>query len=107
MTGVIISMRYSEIELQRIMNKGFKNITLEEEITFNILNFIHCIHLNKQDFYRESFNSQLFGNLEMTFKKSGCCLIGHCRVIIKNQNRIMDYLFTENGFELMQDVMKE
>ncbi|GAB6180374.1 hypothetical protein JCM14036_16930 [Desulfotomaculum defluvii] len=100
-------MRFSEIELQKISNKGFKNITLEEEITFNILNFIHCIHLNKHDFYKESFDSQLFGNLDMTFKKSGNSLIGHCQVIIKNKNRIMDYLFTENGFELMQDVLKE
>lgn len=73
-------MRFSEIELKRIVDKGFKSITMEEEMVFNILNFIHCIHLNKQDFYSESFNSQLFGDLEMTFKKSGCCLVGHCIV---------------------------
>ena len=100
-------MRFSEIELKKIIDKGFKNITLEEEITFNILNFIHCIHANKQDFYSESFNSQLFGDLEMTFKKSGCCFIGHCQAIVKTENRIIDYLFTENGFELMQDVVKK
>ncbi|SFH10557.1 hypothetical protein SAMN05660649_03888 [Desulfotomaculum arcticum] len=99
-------MFFSEIEMQKIIKKGYKNITLEEEIAFNILNFIHCIYLNKQDFYSEPFDSQLFGNLEMTFKKNACCLIGHCRAIIKNQNRTIDYLFTENGFELMKDVIK-
>ena len=100
-------MRFSELELKRIIDKGYKNMTTEEEIAFNILNFIHCIHLNKQDFYSEFFNSQLFGDLEMIFKKSGCCLIGHCEAIDKKENRIRDYLFTENGFELLQDVVKK
>ena len=82
------SMRFSEVEMKRIIDKGFKNVSLEEEIAFNILNFIHCIYLNKQDFYRESFDSQYFGNLEMTFKKRGSCLIGHCRVVVKHFGRI-------------------
>ncbi len=99
-------MRFSELELKRIIDRGYKNMTTEEEIVFNILNFIHCIHLNKQDFFSESFNSQYFGDLEMTFKKSGCCLIGHCQAIVKKESRIVDYLFTENGYELLQDVNK-
>jgi hypothetical protein len=99
-------MRFSEIESKKMVDKGFKNVSLEEEIAFNILNFIHCIHLNQQDFYSESYNSQYFGDLEMTFKKSGCCLIGHCQAIVKKENRVIDYLFTENGFELLQDVVK-
>lgn len=100
-------MRYSELELKRIIDKGYANMTTEEEIAFNILNFIHGIHLNNQDFYSESFNSQFFGDLEMTFKKNGCCLIGHCEAINKKDNRIQEYLFTENGFELLQDVMEK
>jgi len=62
-------MRYSELQLKTIMNKGLRNITIMDEITYNILNFIHCIHLNKQDFYHESFNTKYFGDLEMTFTK--------------------------------------
>lgn len=100
-------MHFSEIELKKMVDKGFKSISAEEEIAFNILNFIHCIHLNKQDFYSESFNSQYFGDLEMTFKKSGGCLIGHCWVFVKKENRVIDYLFTESGFELLQDIVKE
>ena len=100
-------MQFSEVEMKRIIDRGFKNVSLDEEIAFNILNFIYCIYLNKQDFYRESFDSQYFGDLEMTFKKSGDCLIGHCRVVVKKENRVIDYLFTENGFELLQEVMNE
>lgn len=97
-------MRFSILELKLIIDKGQKGMTTEEKIAFNILNFIHCIILNKQDFYSESFNSHLFGDLEMTFKKRSFCLIGHCQVIIKKEDRVIDYLFTQNGFELYQDV---
>jgi len=100
-------MRYSELELKRLFGKEHTNLTIEEEIAANILNFISCIHLNKQDFYSDSFNSQLFGKLEMNFQKAGNCLIGHCQVVIKNEGQVSDYLFTENGFELLSDVMKK
>lgn len=100
-------MAYLTILENIAIQMDFKNISVEEEIAFNILNFIHCIHLNKQDFYSESFNSQLFGDLEMTFKKSRGCLIGYCRAVVKRENRVIDYLFTENGFELLQDIVKK
>ncbi len=98
-------MRYSEIELKRLLNKGHENLTTEEEIAANILNFISCIHLNKQDFYSESFSSQYYGELEMDFQKKANCLIGSCRVHIKKQDKILFYLFTENGFEELRDVV--
>ena len=98
-------MRYSELELKRLFNKGHENLTIEEEIAANILNFISCIHLNKQDFYNESFDSQYYGELEMSFTKKSKCLIGSCRVYIKKQDKIIFYLFTENGFEELKDVV--
>lgn len=98
-------MRYSELELKRLFNKGHENLTIEEEITANILNFISCIHLNKQDFYSESFDSQYYGELEMSFTKKSKCLFGSCRVHIKKQDKIIFYLFTENGFEELKDVV--
>ena len=100
-------MLYSKNELRRLVKKGYKNLTIEDEITFNLLNYIDCIHSNGQNFYRESFDSKYFGDLEMTFTKSGNCLIGHCRVIDKKKNMIYDYLFTENGFEMLYNVIKE
>lgn len=99
-------MRFDELELSRIVRKGFSNMSLNDKINFNILNFIHCIHLNNQDFYRESFNSKLYGDLEMTFTKEADCLVGHCRVVINGENRVIDYLFTQNGYELLDDVIK-
>ncbi len=42
----------------------------------------------------------------MTFKKEVNCLIGHCQVVAKDKNRTIDYLFTENGYELL-DVVTE
>jgi len=100
-------MRFSEVELRKRVKKGLHNLTPKEEIDFNILNFIHCIHLNKQDFYSERFDSKFYGEIEMTFKKSHGSLIGHCRVKIAKENRVTDYLFTENGYELLRDVVRE
>jgi len=99
-------MLFSELELKRMVDKGFENISVEDEIKFNILNFIHCIHLNKQDFYSSCFDSHMFGDVEMIFKKEANSLIGHCRVNIKKENKVIDYLFTENDFELLQDVVR-
>ena len=100
-------MLFDELELTRMVKRGLKDIDVQDEIKFNILNFIHCIHLNKQDFFRNSFNSQLFGDLEMTFKKKPNSLIGYCKVFIKADNKEINYLYTENGYELLDDVLKD
>jgi hypothetical protein len=95
------------LELTKRMKKGTQNINTEEEIGLNILNFIRCVYLNNQDFFRESFDSKYFGDLEMTFKKDSESLIGHCRAFIKNEYKIIDYLFTENGYELLNEFVKK
>ena len=97
-------MRYNELWLNKIMKKGYENFTVEEKITFNILNFIRSIHLNKQDFYSESFNSKFFGEIEMAFSKSENSLIGHCIAHLTKENRTINYILTENGFEKLDDV---
>jgi len=94
------------LELKKIVEHGFKNITIEDEIKFNILNFIQCIHLSKQNFYETSFDSKLFGDLQMTFKKDASSLIGYCKVVIKRENRIEEYLFTDNGYEKLNEIIK-
>ena len=102
-----LNMRFSELQFKHLVNTGYADMTIENEIEFNLLNFIRCIHLNKQDFYSESYGTQYFGDLEMTFKKNSDSLIGHCRANIKNEGRVLEYLFTENGFEILQDVVKD
>ena len=99
-------MLFIKAELKKMIDAGFSNITIEDEIKFNILNFINCIYLNKQNFYESSFDSKLFGDLEMTFKKDENYLIGHCRVVIKKENRTVDYLFTDSGYEQLNEVVK-
>lgn len=100
-------MLYDELELMRLMKKGYKNMSIEEEIKINILNFISCIHSNNQDFYRASFNSQYFGDLEMEFIKKPGSLIGYVSVRVKKENREMKYLFTEKGYEILSDVIRD
>ena len=62
-------MKYNELQLKKMMKKGFDNLTVDEVISIDILNFIRAIHLNKQDFYSARFDTQYFGDREMTFNK--------------------------------------
>jgi hypothetical protein len=98
-------MILSEKEYKRLIESGYANDSVENEIELNLLNFIRVIHLNRQNFYSESFDSQHYGDLEMTFKKNSNCLIGHCRAENKKEGIVVNYLFTENGFELVDDVL--
>jgi hypothetical protein len=41
-------LKYSEIEVKKMLKAG--DLSLEEQIKFNILNFIRTIHLNELDF---------------------------------------------------------
>jgi hypothetical protein len=43
----------------------------------------------------------------MTFKKDANSIIGHCQVNIKKDEMVLDYLFTEKGFEFLPDVLME
>ena len=43
-------MLFNKSELKKMIDTGFSNITIEDEIKFNILNFINCIYLNKQSY---------------------------------------------------------
>ena len=60
-------MRYSELEVKRLLKMS--ELSLEDQVKVNILNFIRTIHLNQQDFISSSFDSQFFGDLPMTFRK--------------------------------------
>lgn len=100
-------MKFNEIELKKLTKKGIDALSVDEKISINILSFIRTIHLNKQDFYSAVFDTQYFGDIEMSFRKDPNCLIGHCRVVDKSENTTIDYLFTENGFELLSDVVND
>ncbi|KAF1084781.1 hypothetical protein SPSYN_01951 [Sporotomaculum syntrophicum] len=99
-------MKYNELELKKLMKKGFDNLSLDEQISIDILNFIRIVYLNKQDFYASRFDTRYFGAVEMTFSKPANCLIGRCRVSLKDEGKAIDYLFTENGFELLNGIVR-
>lgn len=61
-------MTNSEIKVKRMLKA--RDLNLEEQIVFNILNFIRTIHLNRQNFIESSFESEFFGELPMTIKKN-------------------------------------
>lgn len=52
------------------------DLSLEEQIKFNILNYIRTIYLNERDFIETSFRSESFGELPMIIKKKSGQLMG-------------------------------
>ncbi|WP_047154982.1 hypothetical protein [Aneurinibacillus tyrosinisolvens] len=99
-------MKYNELELRRLMKKDYNSLIAEEVIQINLLNFIRCIHLNKQDFYAATFNTTYSGDIEMSFIKAENCLIGYCKVSIKKKRKMIHYLFTQDGYEEVAAVLK-
>jgi len=101
------TMRYTEDAMNRMVKRSKRGpISLEDEIHFNLLNFIRVIHLNQQDFYSAAYNTQYYGDLEMEFMKEPNCLVGYCRATDNSNGLIYEYLFTENGFEPLENVLE-
>jgi len=95
-------MKYSEIEVKKMLKEG--DLSLEEQIKFNILNFIRTIHLNQQNFIESSFGSEFFGELPMTFKKNPGQVMGLITVTINGEVR--KYVFNDKGYEPLDDLIK-
>ena len=96
-------MKYSKSKLQRLFKMDKHDV--EERIAINILNFIDTIHENGLDFVDEPFNSRFFGDLEMTFQKQRGQVVGLIRVLIKATDETRCYIFTENGYKLLDDIL--
>ncbi|MPM55932.1 hypothetical protein SDC9_102730 [bioreactor metagenome] len=95
-------MRFSEFEMKKMFGK--KNLCLEDHITANILGFIHTIHLNGQNFINSTFESEYFGNLPMTFRKESGQVVGLITATIHGETR--RFIFTEHGFECLDDLLR-
>lgn len=95
-------MKYSEIKVKKMLKAG--DLSLEEQIKFNILNFIRTIHLNKLDFFESSFGSEFFGELPMTFKKNSGQIMGLITATINGEVR--KYVFNDKGYEPLEDLLK-
>ena len=89
-------------ELNKLRKIADKNI--EDHISFNILNFIHIIDLNTEDFIEISYNSKLFGNPEMIFKKKLGQVMGLITATFDGE--IKKYVFNDEGYELLEDLLE-
>jgi len=94
-------MKYSEIEVKRMLKAD--DLCLEDQIVFNILNFIRTIHLNRQNFIESSFGSEFFGELPMTFKKNPGQVMGLITATIDGEVR--KYVFNDKGYEPLEDLL--
>lgn len=95
-------MKYSEVEVKRLLKS--KNLSLEDQVKVNILNFIRTIHLNEQDFIESSYGSKFFGELPMTFQKKSGQVIGIITATVNGEVR--KYVFNDKGYEELGDLLK-
>lgn len=95
-------LKYSEIEVKKMLKAG--DTSLEDQIKFNILNFIRTIHLNELDFIESSFGSEFFGELPMTFIKNAGQVMGLITATINGEVR--KYIFNDKGYEPLEDLLK-
>ena len=94
-------MKYLEVEVKRMLKAG--ELSLEEQIEFNILNFIRTIHLNELDFIESSFRSEFFGELPMTFKKKTGQVMGLITATING--KVRRDVFNDRGYEAVEDML--
>lgn len=95
-------MKYSEIEVKKLLKAG--ELSIDDQIKFNILNFIRTIHLNEQDFIEESYDTEFFGELPMTFRKDEGQVMGLITVTVNGEVR--KYIFNDQGYELLEDLLE-
>ena len=95
-------MKYSEIEVNKTLKMG--DLGIEDEIKFNILNFIRTIHLDELDFIESSFGSEFFGELPMTFQKKPGQVMGLITATINGEVR--KYVFNDKGYEKLDDLLE-
>jgi hypothetical protein len=94
-------MKYSEIEVKKMLKA--ETLSLEEQIKFNILNFIWTIHLNGIDFIETPLESEFFGELPMTFKKNPGQIMGLITATINSEVR--KYVSNDKGYEPLEDLI--
>jgi hypothetical protein len=95
-------MKYSELELKRMIKAG--DLSIEDQIKFNILNLIRTIYLNKQDFIQESYGTEFYGELPMTFRKKAGQVMG--LITVKAEGDERTYVFNDCGYELLDDLLQ-
>ena len=95
-------MKYSEIEVKKLLKVG--NLSLEDQVKVNILNFIRTIYLNEQDFIDSAYGTEFFGDLPMTFKKRSGQVMGLITATVNGD--VQKYIFNDQGYEELEDLLE-
>lgn len=96
-------MKYSTSAINKLWK--IEDKTLEDTIKLDILNFIRTIYSNKHEFIDESYDTEFFGDIGMTFKKKSGQVMGVITVNIQSEDRKLTYIFNEQGYELLDDLL--
>ena len=95
-------MKYSELVVKKMLKA--RNLSLEDQVKVNILNFIRTIHSNKLDFIESSFGAEFFGELPMTFQKSPGQVMGLITATVNGE--VHKYVFNDQGYESLEDLLE-
>ena len=95
-------LKYSEIEIKKLLKT--KDLSIDDKIKANILNFIRTIHLNGDNFIESIYGSEFFGELPMTFKKKPGQVMGLITATISGEVR--KYVFNDKGYEQLDDILE-
>ncbi|ENH96255.1 hypothetical protein J416_11782 [Gracilibacillus halophilus YIM-C55.5] len=94
-------MKYSENAVKKLLQA--EELSLEDQIKVNILNFIRTIHLNRQDFIQSSYDSKFFGELPMTFQKKEGQVMG--LITAKVNGEVRKFVFNDQGYDALEDIL--
>lgn len=95
-------MKYSEVEVKKLLKT--KDLSIEDQVKVNILNFIRTIHLNELDFIESSFGAEFFGELPMTFQKNPGQVMGLITATVNGE--VHKYVFNDQGYEALEDLLE-
>ena len=88
--------------MKKMLKAG--GLNLEDQIKFNILNFIRTIHLNKLDFIESSFGTEFYGDLPMSFRKNAGQVMGLITATINGE--VQKYIFNDRGYEPLEEILE-
>lgn len=88
--------------MKKLLKVG--NLSLEDQVKVNILNFIRTIYLNEQDFIDSAYGTEFFGDLPMTFKKRSGQVMGLITATVNGDVR--KYIFNDQGYEELENLLE-
>jgi len=95
-------MKYLELAVKKLLKS--KDLSIDDRIKVNILNFIRTIHLNEEDFIESTYGAEFFGELPMTFQKNAGQVMGLITATVDGE--VHKYVFNDRGYEKLEDILE-